>query len=57
MCVLLANKYSIFYSISAASAQPSQVVIGVSNHKDNDELLVLTSFTNLDNQKRVFVSN
>jgi hypothetical protein len=41
-------KYSNLYSISAASARLSQVVVGVSNHNDKDELPVLTRFTNLD---------
>jgi hypothetical protein len=52
MYVLLANKYSNLYSISAANARPSQVVIGVSNHKDKGELPVNKS----NNQKRVLVS-
>jgi hypothetical protein len=46
-------KYPNLYSISAASARLSQIVVGVSNHKDKGELLVLASFTNLDNQTRV----
>jgi hypothetical protein len=46
-------KYSNLYSISAASARLSQVVVGVSNHKDKGELPVLASFTNLDNRTRV----
>jgi hypothetical protein len=46
-------KYPNLYSISAASARPSQVVDGVSNHKDKGELPVLTSFTNLNNRTRV----
>jgi hypothetical protein len=46
-------KYSNLYLISAASVRLSQVVVGVSNHKDNGELSVLASFTNLDNRTRV----
>jgi hypothetical protein len=46
-------KYSNLYSIPAASAQLSQVVVGVSNHKDKGELPVLANFTNLDNRTRV----
>jgi hypothetical protein len=46
-------KYPNLYSISAASARLSQVVFGVSNHKDKGELPILVSFTNLDNQTRV----
>jgi hypothetical protein len=43
-------KYPNLYSISAANARLSQVVVEVSNHKDKGELPVLTRFTNLDNQ-------
>jgi hypothetical protein len=46
-------KYPNLYLISAASARLSQVVVGVSNHKDKGELPVLASFTNLDNRTRV----
>jgi hypothetical protein len=46
-------KYLNLYSISVASVQLSQVVVGVSNHKDKGELPVLTRFTNLDNQTGV----
>jgi hypothetical protein len=41
-------------SILAASVRPSQVVVGVSNHKDKGELSVLIRFTNLDNQTSVW---
>jgi hypothetical protein len=43
-------KYPNLYLISAASARLSQVVVRVSNHKDNTELSVLISFTNPDNR-------
>jgi hypothetical protein len=41
-------KYPNLYSILAANTQLSQVVVGVSNHKDKSELPILVSFTNLE---------
>jgi hypothetical protein len=46
-------KYLNLYLISAASVRLSQVVVGVSNHKDNGELPVIASFTNVDNRTGV----
>jgi hypothetical protein len=43
----------IYIQFQPQSVRPNQVVVGVSNHKDKDELPVIVSFTNLDNRTGV----